>query len=75
MPGSPSELRKGHGGKILVAAFLRNLTSAGNRRLAMGHTERVGRLEGALCKDKANREKLSEPEKMLKCATCLLCIM
>jgi REP element-mobilizing transposase RayT len=71
--GSLSELRKGDGGKILVAALLRKHTSAGNRwlaqRLAMGHTGSVSRLMGAFGKNKANRKKLSELEKMLKCDT------
>lgn len=72
--GSLSELRKGDGGKILVAALLRKHTSAGNRwlaqRLAMGHTGRVSRLVvDTFGKNKANRGKLSELEKMLKCDT------
>lgn len=71
--GSLSELRKGDGGKILVAALLRKHTSAGNRwlaqRLAMGHTGSVSRLVVAFGKNKANRKKLSELEKMLKCDT------
>jgi hypothetical protein len=41
---------------------------AGNRwlapRLAMGHTGSASRLVGAFGKDKANREKPSEREKM-----------
>jgi hypothetical protein len=71
--GSLSELRKGDVGKILVANLLRKHTSAGNRwlaqRLAMGHTGSVSRLMGAFGKNKANRKKLSELEKMLKCET------
>jgi hypothetical protein len=71
--GSLSELRKGDGSKILVAALLRKHTSAGNRwlaqRLAMGHTGSVSRLMGAFGKNKVNRKKLSELEKMLKCDT------
>lgn len=37
-------------------------------RLAMGHTGNVNQLIGAFGKDMANREKLSEPQKMLNCA-------
>ena len=33
----------------------------------MGHTGSVSRLMGAFGKNKANRKKLSELEKMLKC--------
>jgi hypothetical protein len=71
--GSLSELRRGDGGKIFVAALLRKHTSVGNRwlarRLAMGHMGSVSRLVGAFGKGKANLAKLNELEKMLKCDT------
>ena len=51
--------------------LLRKHTSAGNRwlaqHLAMGHTGSVSRLVVAYGKKKANRGKLRELEKILKC--------
>ncbi len=65
-----SELRKGDGGKVLVAALLRKRTAVGNRwlaeRLAMGHTSAVSRLVSAFLKDGGSQKRLIELEKMLK---------
>lgn len=66
-------LRKGDGGKVLVAALLRRKTTVGNgwitERLRMGHHGSVSRLVVAASQDEKHERELRKLIKMLKCVT------